>query len=306
MSRRKIHYGMGYDPEEGKSPEERRRARLVSLAVVMTVILAFAGTIWFFYAQGVKAGSNRAPTIHADEGPIRVRPDEPGGMEVPFQESLVYQEAMPNGAGPAPGGTERLLPPPEKPLPRPGAKPEAPPAFFNTSPAPADLAAAALEAVMPSPPPEPSPALEPPPAAMPAPVTPPPPPEFLEKLAMPAVPAAGSNEAPKAAMVKPGPITPNAPNPQPKPVAPASTGGDFRVQLGSLSSAQGARTEWKRLQSRYDDLLSGLSLNIETVEIKGKGTFYRVQGGLLTRARADAICKRLKTENPGGCLVVKR
>jgi hypothetical protein len=80
----------------------------------------FAGGLWFAYVQGTRhAGTNAAtgdvPLIKADERPTKVKPERPGGMEIPDRDNLIYSPARP--------AVEHLLPPPEKPLPRPTAPP---------------------------------------------------------------------------------------------------------------------------------------------------------------------------------------
>ena len=57
--------------------------------------------------------------IHADERPTKVRPERPGGMEIRDRDKLIYNPTRPL--------VEHLLPPPEKPLPRPASPPPAPP-----------------------------------------------------------------------------------------------------------------------------------------------------------------------------------
>ncbi|MCH9021000.1 MAG: SPOR domain-containing protein [Proteobacteria bacterium] len=92
---------------------------------------------------------------------MKMRPDDPGGMAVPNQDKLVYDMV----AGETEGETfERLLPPPEEPLP-----PPAPPAP-KAEPAP-----------VPEPAPEPAPA--PKPAESKAPATASTPPAEEEKAA---------------------------------------------------------------------------------------------------------------------------
>ena len=51
------------------------------------------------------------PLIRADERPTKVRPERPGGMEIPDRDKLIYHPTRPV--------VEHLLPGPEKPLPRP-------------------------------------------------------------------------------------------------------------------------------------------------------------------------------------------
>jgi hypothetical protein len=78
----------------------------------------FAGGLWFAYVQGTRHASTNAatgdvPLIKADERPTKVKPERPGGMEIPDRDNLIYSPGRP--------AVEHLLPPPEKPLPRPTA-----------------------------------------------------------------------------------------------------------------------------------------------------------------------------------------
>src|SRR5205823_464748 len=79
------------------------------------------------------------PLIRADDRPMKIKPDQPGGMPVPDQNVSVYNEKP--GAAPV----EKLLPPPEQPMPRPASKemasplppPGAPAATAPAQPGPA-------------------------------------------------------------------------------------------------------------------------------------------------------------------------
>ena len=104
------------DPRED---EARPRFRgLVTSLVALVVIGVFASSLWFAYQQGLKrggviTGAADVPLIRADERPTKVRPEKPGGMEVPDRDKLIYTQKR--------AAVEHLLPPPEKPMPRPTA-----------------------------------------------------------------------------------------------------------------------------------------------------------------------------------------
>src|SRR5690349_9916326 len=92
---------------------EQRRLLPTALTTV-TAMVVFAGGLWFAYVQGtrhstvpVSAGDDSVPLIRADQRPIKVEPDQPGGMDVPDRDKLVFSEK--NGGPPV----ERLLPPAE-------------------------------------------------------------------------------------------------------------------------------------------------------------------------------------------------
>jgi hypothetical protein len=104
------------DPREHQA-RPRFRGVVASL-VALVVIGVFASSLWFAYQQGLKrggviTGAADVPLIRADERPTKVRPEKPGGMEVPDRDKLIYTQKR--------AAVEHLLPPPEKPMPRPTA-----------------------------------------------------------------------------------------------------------------------------------------------------------------------------------------
>jgi hypothetical protein len=104
------------DPRE-REARPRFRGLVVSL-VALVVIGVFAGSLWFAYQQGLRHGGSSTgvadiPLIRADERPTKVKPENPGGMEVPDRDKLIYTQKR--------ATVEHLLPPPEKPMPRPTA-----------------------------------------------------------------------------------------------------------------------------------------------------------------------------------------
>ena len=80
-------------------------------------------------------------------------------------------------------------------------------------------------------------------------------------------------------------------------------GAAWRVQLVSLRDLDNAKTAWSNLQRSYEDLLAGLEMNVQLVELSS-GTFYRVQAGpFADRATAASLCNSLKTRRQD-CLIV--
>lgn len=86
--------------------------------------------------------------------------------------------------------------------------------------------------------------------------------------------------------------------------AASGIGGTHFVQLASVSSPSGAASEWPKLQAKYD--LAGTSYRVEEANLGARGTFYRIQAGPFSEAKARSICDGIKAQNPGGCLVVRK
>jgi len=123
------------DPRESEVASRFRG--LIAGLVVVVVVGVFAGGLWFAYQQGLRHGGGSTgaadvPLIRADERPTKVKPENPGGMEVPDRDKLIYTQKRPT--------VEHLLPPPEKPMSRPTAPSAAAP---SGSPQPPLMTAAA-------------------------------------------------------------------------------------------------------------------------------------------------------------------
>ncbi|WP_262691366.1 SPOR domain-containing protein [Kordiimonas aestuarii] len=86
------------------------RKMWVMAGVAVTVVALFVAVIFALYDDG--AGE---PPRHivADTSLIREKPDEPGGMDVPYQDKQVFERA---GGDTLPSGEVSLAPQPEEPL----------------------------------------------------------------------------------------------------------------------------------------------------------------------------------------------
>ena len=134
---------LGVVNNEDRVAELSEQRRLLPTALITAAAMAvFAGGLWFAYQQGARhaappqqaASDGNVPLIRADQRPIKVKPDQPGGMDVPDRDKLVFNEK--EGGPPV----EKLLPPPEKPAPLPKqamAPPPIPaPPTLSATPAP--------------------------------------------------------------------------------------------------------------------------------------------------------------------------
>jgi cell division septation protein DedD len=137
-------YAVPQREDEGGLPLRRG---LLATALTLLVMGAFAGGLWFAYQQGRHAaggGDGDVPLLRADTRPMKVKPDNPGGMPIPDRDKLIYSEAKP--------AVERLLPPPEKPMPKPTAPPPsaASPPAIAAAPPPQPVSAPQQPAVAPT------------------------------------------------------------------------------------------------------------------------------------------------------------
>lgn len=107
--------------EEGAEPAaeeavESRRPRLLPVWILLGAA-ALSGGAWAVMEMrggGLPADeSSSVPLITASAEPWKVRPADPGGMEIPNQGTLIYETLTTSDPEEAP---ERVLPPPEEPL----------------------------------------------------------------------------------------------------------------------------------------------------------------------------------------------
>jgi hypothetical protein len=116
-----------------------RRLALIASGLGGTLLAVIGG--WTVYSHR----ASTVPVIQADNGPVRVKPDNPGGMQIAGANEDIL-------SGISGSGSSKLAPPPESPAPQALSTP--PPAATPTPPAvvqpPAPVAVAAPAAVAPS------------------------------------------------------------------------------------------------------------------------------------------------------------
>ncbi len=289
-------------PEFSETPDlgaaARRRSKIYSglrLFLYSAVVFAAgAGASWYYLGDRFMAGGgSEVPLVRADRGPVKVRPISPGGMEVPDRDKLVYDRMQGNGERPL---VERLLPPPETPLPPPRRKP----AKRLEAAAPAPKSAEELAAVAPAAG-----------AATTAPAK-----DVAKPRARPAMPVhTGPSASPESAPATPteeevlAAVPPPAAPPPPALKTPArevNMGPAYKVQLAAVRSLERAQGEWDRLRRKNSDLLGKLALSVTKADLgPKKGVFYRLRAGpLADQAAARALCANL-TKRKVGCLVVR-
>jgi hypothetical protein len=274
-----------YDPLERDEPVptsfgRRRRGGLgyFTLFVGGMAVIAMGVVGVFAYKAGERRGAESvAPTIVASSGPDKVRPDVPGGMEVPNQDKQIYERLVAQRNQPPPQRVERLLPPPEAPMtpPRPPIIEQIP---RLNAPPPAPRIEEAPELMRPRDTID-APPLTPPQAALQ---------EQTAKVASAPTP----QEIAKATSAAPAAGTP----------VPS---GAYRVQIASLRSPEDAQATIAKVKKANGDLLGSLAFDVKRADLADKGIYYRVQVGPLADASAaNALCDKLK-DRKLGCVIVR-
>jgi len=87
--------------------------------------------------------------------------------------------------------------------------------------------------------------------------------------------------------------TPDTPASNPKSTSPES--GGYAIHLVSLKFENRAQTSWAELKADYPSQLSDKNLIVKKVDLREKGTFYRVLAAPFASSQAaNKICKELQ------------
>lgn len=254
-----------YDATEGSGSG---RATFIFLGLIV-VVLAFGGVLYLAYNQGMREGiRNAPPLIEADGSPVKVVPDDPGGMEIPNTDKLIYDRLNGNDADDA--GIEHLLPRAEEPIALEN-RPEQPAT-------PIDAPARGAIEVLP-------PALDivPDPEAISEPVIVAPRVDGQPQSIVPVPVAPTSRQVPTTreapAVLEPEPIS----------------AGKFVVQIAAFRDLPGAEAEFTKLQAAHSDLFAGMRSDVERADLGERGIYYRLRvAPFETNTGAASWCTRLK------------
>ena len=268
-----------YDVDAGGA----RRSRLGAAVGAFVSLAVLAGVVVWAYRLGVRDATD-VPVVRAVEGPMRVRPDDPGGAQAAHQGRAVY-DVMADA--PPPLETIVIAPPPERlsaedvgsfarAAPPPARQPE--PAQASISDAIASEVDGLVAAVLGVSAPE-APAVAgsvaiaraPAPAPRPA-----------------AVRVAARADAPAAAA----------------PAAPVVAVDGPQVQLGAYLSEADALRMWRGFRARNGDLLAGRAPAVAPL-VGANRTLYRLRAApFADMAEARALCAALRSRGED-CLLVE-
>jgi len=317
-----------FEPVETAVKRPSRRGLKWTIALV--VLVGVGAGAWFVYGDKLMmltgASEDEVPLLRADASPVKVRPENPGGLQVPNRDKLVYNRLSGEATEGQP--VERLLPRAEAPLPVPTATTEAPApaATLDLPPKPAAPkpapeqpktervpALSDVAAVQPPPPPPAPPSATSGRAGAPLSLTkrspaPAPATTVAPQPAPPArpVPRVSTAEPLRAAAPKPAATTPTQSAAVTAPAQAVKASETYRVQLAASRTPEGVRAEWDRVRRKNLDLLGDLGLTVTRVDLgPKKGVFYRLRvGPLASDAEARKLCAELAKRRIG-CLVIK-
>jgi len=278
--------------------------RLILKIGVFCVALAIIGySIWYFYPSSPETAP--LPVIHADATPIRIEPEEEGGMNIDNQDSTIYNTFKPaRNSISGSANVENLLDSSSNEAETPvskeklfaGLKPdENEPASIETPPAEPNTPPANIEIKFRN-------------ASEPA--------EISTEIDTSA-PKTPQNLMSTTASTETIEATTSEPEPLEKPVERPTTQvateniqttnepQNFFVQLASIQDESKTPKAWQDLQQKYGSILDSISYRTQKVDIENKGTFYRVQGGPLTKDAATKLCKDIKIKD-GNCFIVQK
>lgn len=296
--------------------EERKNDLKRSKSVFIGAVsgMALAGVVgWFALSPRYTAENvGEIPVIRRTQAAVKVLPSDPGGMEILNQDKTVYdiidnQDSVPT--------VESILPPPEQPK-LPVIQPE-------PEPAPQPAADAAQSAVI-----EPERVVG---TANVAAVK-------ESTVGKSGSVAAVVNEEPeiKLPTIKEAAERQNAQatkNTAPVPAVSASTAavldniskgaareeteekaapaptvadkGSWQIQLMSSPNKKAVETAWNNMVKKHP-ALKGQPHEVETADLGGKGTYYRLKAGAFAnRGGADNLCNAVKKQG-GSCIVKKK
>lgn len=222
---------------------------------VGVLVLVLTG---FFIFGSDDDNTNEIVTINATAEPVKVKPEQPGGMNIPDQDKMVYNRIRTNNINTK---VENLFPEPEQPVMPVIA------AMENNAPSSEFVAMEEVQAI--------DPLAEEKDVASSVVVT-----EVkkVEQIPLNAQPQPQKDTVAKTAVKEKTTVT-----------------GRWSAQLMSSSNKQTVEKAWPKILAKHKALLSNMSYKIVKADIAGKGTFHRLQvGSFSTREQANALCKKLK------------
>ena len=258
-------------PPPLKSEKSKSFGLKISIFIGIFGLLSISGLVWFALNQGDLIGERQdLPLVKAENSPIRVKPDNPGGLEVPNRDRLILKNL--ETANPSKLGVpEKLIPRAESPI------------FTNNKEASLGVpdnekiskdkeVEQKQEKIKTS---------------------------KLKRKSSELKKSEGYNKGQDKKRQKNKPLTIET---KQEVISKAAT---HRVQLASLAKQKAADKFWKQMKKKHPTFFGEMLGRVVKIKLKSRGTFYRVQGDAISRNTAEKICKIMKIKKQA-CLVVKK
>ncbi len=282
------------DVAEAKASAWRGRAATTAGALISLALLAIV-VIWS-YRLGVR-DANDVPVIRAQTEATKIKPEQPGGIEIAHQNREVYNivdgtPAPTDGAFAPSEETLTAEDAPVAPAPEPRPEPVAEPTVVTPSPDP--VVEAAVEGKV-----EVKPITDTPPKATSETANDAPVDEVLEDISTVAPKVAPvALRRPSRAAIEPPKASTLA---EPRAAALASR---IQIQLGAFNTEDIAGEQWSALKNRNGDLLSGRA-RVVTPVVSGGRRLYRLRAGPFKDVdEASTLCRALKARGED-CIVAR-
>jgi hypothetical protein len=318
-----------YEAQEDMHYESPRKPRsrkgILAIGAVAGAIVLGAGGAFLLGGNTTALTGGEPPLIKANADPVKVQPQNPGGVEIPNQNKQIYERADQSGDTKVVNREEQPVDVKQAVRINGGSSAESTGATASHASAPTQQQAGGLnlgeprkvrtvairpDGTMARPegqqPPRPSPV---PTMALPAAAQATPAANVASAQPKPAATTPAATPAPKPVAAAATPASDASPQrvASVQPVAPAAapevtaTGG-FAVQLGVSGSESQAQSALEQYQRKYSDL-EGLPPLIRKAEVNGN-TVYRVRVGPMSRDEASSLCSKLQGQG-GQCFVAK-
>ena len=258
-------------PPPLKSEKSTSFGLKISIFIAIFGLVSISGLVWFALNQGDLIGERQdLPLVKAENSPIRVKPDNPGGLEVPNRDRLILKNL--ETANPSKLGVpEKLIPRAESPI-FTGNK-EISLGAPNNEKISNDKGVEQKQGKIKT--------------------------SKLKRKSSELKKSEGYNKGQDKKRQKNKPLTIET---KQRVISKATT---HRVQLASLAKQKAADQFWKQMKKKHPTLFGEMLGRTVKIKLKSKGTFYRVQGDAISRNTAEKICKIMKTKKQA-CLVVKK
>lgn len=259
----KIERTFGLEDEEDDKKFSSIRLHAIGIGVLIGVLVALLASVLLFGSNDDEL--SEPIVVTESQRPVKVRPTNPGGMEIPDQDKTIYNRMRSNDADTK---VERLVVVEEVPV-----RPQVPTKEGEILGKPQDISSEKMELEVLS-------------VQKNAVQVPAPKPDALKIEQI--------NTKKVVTEVKEKPVEKSVTKETPK--VQKMSANEWHVQLISLPSKSSAEKAWPKILKAHSALLSGLPHDIAEVQIKGKGTFYRLRvGSFKNKKDAQSLCTKLKS-----------